>query len=102
MSEPMTPTDRRAYILAATCEGCHEGVPAKKVEGHAKLMHIDLMATAAYGTMSPCTANHALADEVEKWIKQERLAEFELIVNERPADPVYWDMHHRKDLEHTQ
>jgi hypothetical protein len=28
-----------------------------------------------------------------------RLDEFELIVRERPADPTYWDMHHRRALQ---
>ena len=28
-----------------------------------------------------------------------RLAEFDLIKKERPIDPMYWDMHHRKALE---
>lgn len=28
-----------------------------------------------------------------------RLAEFDYIINHRPAYPPYWDMHHRRELE---
>lgn len=65
----MTDTDRRAYILAATCEGCRKGLALGKVQppfmerlAHNPNSHIE----------SPCTANHALADEVEKWVVSAR------------------------------
>lgn len=49
----------------------------------------------------------ACADELATWlavnmprIKAEaRLEEFDLIVKERPLDPLYWDMHHIRELE---
>ena len=48
--------------------------------------------------------NAAVADQEERIRQLERdvagarLAEFELIKRERPHDPLYWDMHHEREL----
>lgn len=59
----MTHTERRQYILAATCKLCRSGYPTDGGNGH----HAPWEAVTS---RLPCTANHALADEVEKWITE--------------------------------
>lgn len=63
----MTPTERRQRILAATCEGCSNGLPPMKYEGQ----QVHYRQEIAHRTLlMRCTANHALADEVEGWIRE--------------------------------
>lgn len=42
------------------------------------------------------TAAHELA--LERARAEGRLVEFDYMKEERPLDPIYWDMHHRRDL----
>lgn len=61
----MTSADRRKYILQATCKGCSADWPTQSGR------HIPMPQGRSDIVIFPCTANHVLADEVEKWIAVE-------------------------------
>lgn len=66
----MSPADRRKAILEATCFWCKHGLFVALPDSKGKLVHT--IPTPMHDPnplrVENCTANHALADQVESWL----------------------------------